>query len=94
MMGQKSSVRTRFQELNPDIITLGCICHSLHLCSSKATIKLPKSVEEFVRNLYNHFANSPKRTNNLEEYQKFLDLKPYKMLRPSQTRWLSLQVSF
>ncbi|XP_029669925.1 uncharacterized protein LOC115239507 [Formica exsecta] len=91
MMGQKSSVHTRLKELNSNIITLSCICHSLHLCSSKATTKLPKSVEEFVRSLYNHFASSSKRKSNLEEYQKFLDLKPYKMLRPSQTRWLSLQ---
>lgn len=59
------------------------IAYVIHyvLCSSKAIIKLPKSVEEFVRNLYNHFVNSPKRMNNLEKYQKFL--KPYKMLRPS-----------
>ncbi|KYN19742.1 hypothetical protein ALC57_07895, partial [Trachymyrmex cornetzi] len=90
MMGQKSSVQTKLRELNKDIFTLGCVCHSLHLCSSKATIKLPKSVEEFVRNLYNHFNNSPKQRDDFK-YQKFLDLKPHKMLRPSQTRWLSLQ---
>ncbi|KAL6448020.1 hypothetical protein ACFW04_000214 [Cataglyphis niger] len=42
-----SSVCTRFKELNSNIITSSCICYSLHLCSSKATTKLPKSVEEF-----------------------------------------------
>lgn len=93
MMGQKSGVRARFKELNEDIFVLGCTCHSLHLCASAACTKLPKSVEEFARNLYNHFSNSPKRIEEFDEFQKFLELKPRKMLRPCQTRWLSLQVS-
>lgn len=94
IMGQKSSVLTRFKALNKHIFAIGCVCHSLYLCSLKATTKLPKSVEEFVRNLYNYFANSPKKIDNLEEYQKFCDLKPYKMLRPSQTRWLLTSMYF
>ncbi|CAH1099060.1 unnamed protein product [Psylliodes chrysocephalus] len=94
MMGKKTGVQAKFRELNEDIFILGCRCHSLHLCSSAACTKLPKSVEEFVRNLYNHFSNSPRRIDEFEEYQKFLQLKPHKLLRPAQTRWLSLQISF
>ncbi|GLV37963.1 hypothetical protein CBL_20394, partial [Carabus blaptoides fortunei] len=91
MMGQKAGVQAKFKELNEDLYVLGCTCHSLHLCSSAACTKLPKSIEEFVRSLYNHFSNSPKRTEKFEEFQKFLELEPHKMLRSCQTRWLSLQ---
>ncbi|CAH1099391.1 unnamed protein product [Psylliodes chrysocephalus] len=65
---------------------------TLHLGSSAACTKLPKSVEEFVRNLYNHFSNSSRRIDEFEEYQKFLQFKPHKLLRPAQTRWPSLQI--
>ncbi|EEZ98954.1 hypothetical protein TcasGA2_TC004808 [Tribolium castaneum] len=91
MMGHISGIKARFHELNPNIFVLGCTCHSLHLAASAACSKIPKDLEEFVRNLYNYFSNSPKRINQLEEFQKFLDLKPFKMIRPCQTRWLSLQ---
>ncbi|CAH1365192.1 unnamed protein product [Tenebrio molitor] len=84
-------VQARFQEINPSIFVLGCTCHSMHLCASAAACKLPKSVEEFVRNIYNHFSNSSNRAERLEEFQHFLNMKPAKMLHPSQTRWLSLQ---
>ncbi|XP_074027962.1 SCAN domain-containing protein 3-like [Leptinotarsa decemlineata] len=55
MMGNKVGVQTKFREINPTIIVMGCICHSLHLCASAAAVKLPKSVEEFLRNIINHF---------------------------------------
>lgn len=92
IMGVKSGIVARLKEVNKDVMVLGCICHSLHLCSSAAALKLPKSIEEFVRNIYNHFSNAPKRIKEFEEFQKFVDMKPHKMLRPCQTRWLSLQV--
>lgn len=37
---------------------------------------------------------SGKKIDQLRECQVFLDTKSHKMLRPSQTRWLSLQVIF
>ncbi|VEN49117.1 unnamed protein product [Callosobruchus maculatus] len=91
MMGLKAGVQAKFKEINKNIFVLGCTCHSLHLCSSAACMKLPKTIEEFARNLYNHFSNSPKRIGEFEGFQEFTNLKPQKMLRPSQTRWLSLQ---
>lgn len=94
MMGKISGVQARFRVMLPHIFVLGCVCHSFHLCASAAANKLPKSIEDFARSIYNHFSNSSKRIEELAEYQVFVDLKPHKMLRPSQTRWLSLQVSF
>lgn len=93
MMGNKNGVQAHFKQLNENIFILGCVCHSVHLCSSAAAEKLPRSIEEFVRNIYNHFANSSQRKEILEEFQNFINIKPAKMLYPSQTRWLSLKVS-
>ncbi|XP_061392997.1 uncharacterized protein LOC133328445 [Musca vetustissima] len=68
-----------------------CICHSLALCSSYACLQLPSAVETLARNIFNYISNSPKRCNLYKEIQKLLDIRPKKMLHPSQTRWLSLE---
>nr|XP_015839922.1 PREDICTED: uncharacterized protein LOC107398880 [Tribolium castaneum] len=90
-MGAKTGVQARLKEALPNVFIMGCTCQSIHLCSSAASKKLPKSVEEFVRSIFNHFSNSSKRQESFEECQIFLEMKPHKMLKPSQTRWLSLQ---
>lgn len=92
MMGNKGGVQARFKETNPNLFIMGCICHSMHLCASASAEKLPKSIEEFTRAVYNHFAHSPKRMDEFKEYEEFVQIKPLKLLRPSQTRWLSLEV--
>lgn len=86
MMGDKTGLRALFKKRFPNIFILGCVCHSFHLCAEK----LPKSIEDFARGIYNYFSNSPKRCQFLKECQGFLDEKPRKMLKLSQTRWLSL----
>lgn len=48
----------------PHLILVKCICHSLHLCSSKASAVLPSSLEFLVRETRNWFACSPLRRAN------------------------------
>lgn len=93
MKGHKSGVQARFKEILPHIFFLGCTCHSIHLCASAAANKLPRSVEDFIRDVYNYFSNSSKRIDELRECQVFCQLKPTKLLHPAQTRWLSLQAA-
>lgn len=93
MQGNKTGVQARFKKDLPHIYILACVCHSVHLCSSAAANKLPRSVEDFVRNIYNYFSNSSKRIDQLNECQIFCQLKPKKLLHPAQTRWLSLQAA-
>nr|WP_253308757.1 hAT transposon family protein [Rickettsia endosymbiont of Ceutorhynchus assimilis] len=93
MQGNRTGVQARFKEVLPNIYTLGCVCHSVHLCASAAANKLPRSVEDFVRNIYNYFSNSSKRIDQLNECQIFCQVKPNKLLHPAQTRWLSLQAA-
>ena len=91
MFGHRNSVASRFKELIPDIFLMKCICHSFNLCASYACLKLPRGIEDLARNIYSHFQSSPKRMGTFNEFQSFLEVKPHKLLHPSQTRWLSLE---
>lgn len=90
MMGCNNSVSSRFRQLCLGITIIKCVCHSLHLCSSEGCIELPSECEKLTRNIYNHFKTSSKRQSQLKAFQEFCDAKIHKMLRPAQTRWLSL----
>ncbi|XP_055922702.1 uncharacterized protein LOC129953478 isoform X1 [Eupeodes corollae] len=67
-----------------------CVCHSFHIVASNALRFIPDEVEICCREIYAHFNCSAKRQNILKEFQEFCNVKPHKMLHPSQTRWLSL----
>lgn len=94
MMGRISGVQARLKEIVPHIYIQKCTCHSLHLCASSATKKLPDDIEQFARNVYSYFSHSSKRASKLAECQVFAHEKPHKMLYASQTRWLSLNVCY
>ncbi|XP_067123238.1 zinc finger protein 862-like [Centruroides vittatus] len=91
MMGESGGVKALIKKDNPNIFVLGCVCHSFSLCVSQACNKLPRTIEDLVRNIYAYFAHSSKRINELSEFQKFVDGQPHRLLRLSQTRWLSWQ---
>ncbi|XP_064111176.1 uncharacterized protein LOC135218659 [Macrobrachium nipponense] len=90
MMGAHNSVASRFREQCPGIFVMKCVCHSAHLCASEACKALPRRCEDLAREIFNHFKCSSKRQSELVQFQEFLNLKPHKILHPSQTRWLSL----
>ncbi|KAB0789969.1 hypothetical protein PPYR_15745, partial [Photinus pyralis] len=91
MVGAHHSVMSKLKRDIPHIFLFKCICHSFALCASNACLKLPRAVEDCVRNIYNYVANSPKRIEALKEFQNFTQTKIHKILHPSQTRWLSLE---
>lgn len=90
MFGQHHSLSQLFAKDIPNLFLMKCICHSFHLCASYACKKLPRGVEDFARDVYNYIQNSPKRIGDYKEFQCFVNVKPYKLLHPAQTRWLSL----
>lgn len=90
MMGANNSFQSLLKNDIPNLFVLKCTCHSLTLCASYASEKLPNYVEELVRDIYNYLQYSYKRQGTFQEFQKFLELKPHKILQMSQTRWLSL----
>ncbi|XP_046666782.1 uncharacterized protein LOC124358528 [Homalodisca vitripennis] len=90
MMGVKNSLQAHLKNDIPNLFVMKCICHSLALCASYACEKLPNDVEELVRNIYSYFKYSSKRQQKFKDFQRFVEVKPHKLLKPSQTRWLSL----
>lgn len=83
MMGQFNGVQAKLRNLNPDIFVLEYVCHSFHTCASKVCEKLPKSVEEFVRNVSIYFSCSSKRTENFEWFQNLTESSHHKILKLS-----------
>lgn len=67
-----------------------CSCHSAALVALYACGVLPRSCKKVVHDIYNFFAHSNKRTHQYREFQEFTNTEPHKILKPSQTRWLSL----
>ncbi|CAH0551119.1 unnamed protein product [Brassicogethes aeneus] len=91
MMGHLNGVQALLKKRLPNLVVVGCSSHSFNLCSSYACAKIPKEVDELIKDIYAHFSHSSKRNNALKEFQVFCELKPHKILRLSETRWLSLQ---
>jgi len=93
MFGSHHSVKTLLHNDIPHLFVIKCIiCHSLALCASYDSSKLPDVKENLVRDVYTYFKYSFKRQTELKEFQVFVELKPHKLLQPSQTRWLSLHL--
>jgi hypothetical protein len=89
MMGVQGGVQAKLLLDLPNLFVLGCTCHSIHLCASAASHKLPTDVEEFCQDLYNYIGRSPKRAGEFVEMQKFMELDEHRILRHVTTRWLS-----
>ncbi|KAF0708776.1 Uncharacterized protein FWK35_00025335 [Aphis craccivora] len=67
-----------------------CMSFGPPICASEACKQLPRALEDMARNIFNFLKSSSKRQAELKQFQMFLNLKPHKLLHPSQTRWLSL----
>lgn len=63
----------------------------IHLAASKACLKLPKHVEDLLRNVGSHFSRSYGRQVAFQEFQEFFHVKIHKILSHSVTRWLSVK---
>ena len=92
MCGQNNSVITRFKNINPEIIHIKCICHSLQLCSSYALKTLPRNIEFMISETYSWFAHSTVRQQRYKELYRAINVgeEPLKIIRMSDTRWLSI----
>ena len=91
MFGQFNSVAQLLKADFPDVITVKCSSHLIHLASSQAALTLPKGLEDLCRDIFSHFSRSSKRQDAYEQFQQFFSVEPNKLLSPGQTRWLSLE---
>ncbi|XP_028416846.1 uncharacterized protein LOC114541055 [Dendronephthya gigantea] len=51
MFGKYHSVSQLLVKNHPWIIPVKCSCHMIHLCASRASLQLPKSLEDLCRNI-------------------------------------------
>lgn len=90
MFGGKGSIASLLKRDMPHVITIRCSCHLIHLCASYACLKLSRSLEDMMKNVFAHFSRSSQRQKALQEFQVYCQLPLHKILRLSQTRWLSM----
>lgn len=89
MAGQTNSFALRLLNDSPDGITIKCTCHSAAIIANKACLSLPRAPEELIRQIGTYMSGSSKRCSVLEEFQVLLNEEKRKILRVSETRWLS-----
>lgn len=89
-MGKTNSLQALLKRDVPHLIIVTCVCHSLALCACYASSKLPANLDYLLRDIYSYFQYSFKRQSEFKIFQNLVNVKPHKMLRNDQTRWLSL----
>jgi len=89
MFGSNLSVVSNSRKEYPHVAFIKCSCHLIHLVASKACLKLPRSVEDKLRNIGSHFSRSYYRHKHFKEFQEFFHVEIHKIISPS--RWLRLQ---
>ena len=89
--GKKSGVQACLKKHASHSVFVHCHCHKLQpacVQSANSTEGI-KHVYTTLTTLWNFFHYSPKRCQNLKEIQKVLDIPALKIVKPSDTRWLS-----
>lgn len=92
LCGKNHSLFTLLQEISPKLQLIKCVCHSLNICSSKASLMLPANVEFLLRESVNWFSHSALRQI---EYSRLFNtingevVKQRKLIKLSATRWLA-----
>ena len=67
MVGVRKSVLSRIKLKQPNIFSLGCLCHLAALCAVAALKKLAVSVDDLLINIAYHFKYSAKRWTTYEQ---------------------------
>ncbi|KAK3888410.1 hypothetical protein Pcinc_007538 [Petrolisthes cinctipes] len=89
MLGSISGFQALLKKDVPAVCVLGCICHSFALCASHACAQLPSYLEQFLRDICCYFSRSSKRLHQFKLIQDIVHTPKHRMLKLSQTRWLS-----
>ena len=92
MVGKRNSVLSRVIIQQPDVFSMGCVCHLAALCAAAGLKKLPLSIDDLLIDVYYHFKNSSKRCEEFSIIlQEFDGTAPVRVLKHCSTRWLSLE---
>ncbi len=89
--GKHNGVQSLLKKISPHALFVHCHCHLLQLAcvqAANATSGI-KHVYITLTTLWKFFHYSPKRAESLKAVQQVLDLPELKVVKPSDTRWLS-----
>ena len=91
MVGKRNSVLSRLTQKQPDVFSLGCVCHLAALCAAAGLKVLPLSIDDLLIDIY-HFKHSSKRCAEFGMVLKdFAGIAPVRVFKHCLTRWLSLE---
>ena len=79
IFGENLSVSTLLKKDIPHVATIKCSCHMIHLCASRACLKLSTILEDLCRNIYAHFSRSSLRQNCKRIWNSFKRLSEYNL---------------
>ena len=84
-------VQARPKKHAPHAVSVHCLCHRLQLACVQAANSMTgiKYVYTMLTTLWKYFHCSPKRADSLKEIQHVLNLPEMKVIKPSDTRWLT-----
>ena len=89
MMGANGGLRALLEEVVPGLFVMGCVCHSLALCSGHAARCLPSWLEMLVKDIASYLSRSPKRRDALALIQEAVNAPCHQIPKVAMTRWLS-----
>ena len=58
IVGKINSVLTKVKQKNPDVFSIGCICHLANLCAKVGVKQLSVPIDDLLVDIYYHFENS------------------------------------
>ena len=92
MVGSKTGLVVRLQEMNPKIVGTWCIAHRLALVrfwAAKAVAYL-QTVQTILAEIYMFYKYSACRYNKIRELQRIMDAKVRQFKKHTNVRWVSL----
>ena len=89
--GRKTGVQARLRKLAPHALFIHCRNHRLQLACVQAAnqVRIIKRVYSNLTTFWKLFYYSPQKAEHMKDIQAVLNLPQLKMLKPTDTRWLS-----
>ena len=90
MVGKRNSVLSRLIQKQPDVFSLGCVCHLAALCAAAGLKALPLSIDDLLIDIFYHFKHSSKRCAEFAIVLRDFDgIAPLTVLKHCSTRCLN-----
>ena len=74
MIGLKGSVLTKLRDKNPNVFSIGCICHLASLCVKDGVKALQFKVDDLLVDIFYVFHHSSKRIQEFKAFQEFTEV--------------------